>query len=321
MKLAMKLSKKLNKTLSKIRIQRNPAQPKQIRPIAQAWCLFGHSALGVGLMCTFLFKPSNALALEFTVNELNDAGKLANQRIEAELKLVPSDEELAWTALKYFKLHPEAKGGHHINQISRRPDRSFEFTKDDGSNFLVKFNELLDSYKTERVIEELHKIIRDSHNKPGKAPIVPERLSWSWNQAVGGVTARAAMLYCKPNEEYALIFGSNIPITGRSGRYPSVDVYDILFKGHMVDVGMNPQDSFSMHYYEGNVSLLPKGSENVYSMDRNTFMIDYGVGNIASQFFKGIIGPALFTNFDFKSMATQFRSCFESMAGIIKNKF
>ena len=100
-----------------------------------------------------------------------------------------------------------------------------------------------------------------------------------------------------------------------------MDVYDIMLKGKMVSYENYPAGALPLTYLSGDVSLLKKGVTRYYSMESDTYMIDYGRGQIAMSFWAGVIAPAFYTSHDFKSMKDQLKSCGRSIFNLISQKF
>jgi hypothetical protein len=169
--------------------------------------------------------------------------------------------------------------------------------------------DLVEAYRTEVVADRIYDLLKEKH--PDK---ILDHSQWIWNN-VGGIYARMKILYCSLNE-YIALFGTIVPQTGFSGEYSQMDVYDIMYSGEMKSHNAKSEGALPVTYRAGDVSLLSKNETRVYTMDKFTYMIDYGRGNITPSLWQGVIAPFLFVNHDSHSFKTQLKDCGES---ILKN--
>ena len=188
--------------------------------------------------------------------------------------------------------------------LENHPTNAYDFYKlsEDSSPDQVS---IIEAYKTERILEEYERLLH--HSYPNK---LLTDSKWVWNN-VGGITARVKVLYCT-TKEYLVLFGTQTAQEGFSGRYQSMDVWDVMLTGKMRSFNAEPTQSFPLFYGSRSVSYLPRGEARVYEMEEYTYMADYGRGNISRAFWSGIIAPYLFVNHDYVSMSQQIGDCIRS---------
>ncbi len=139
---------------------------------------------------------------------------------------------------------------------------------------------------------------------------------WAWNN-VGGIYARFMLLHCSL-KEYVGIFGTNSDQAGFSGEYAKMNVYDIMLSGRMLSYDAPSKKSLPLVYLAGDISLLKKKETRVYTMDKHSYMIDYGRGNVPAAFWSGVIAPYLFVNHDKFSTKQQLTGCAKSIISSYK---
>ena len=181
-------------------------------------------------------------------------------------------------------------------------------------NQKVPESEMISAYRTELILDRTTRLLQQHYPQ-----YITQNPIWVWNN-VGGVFARMTILFCSFGE-YLALFGSPMRQSGFSGEYHHMDVYDIMLKGKMVSYENYPVGALPLTYLSGDVSLLKKGVTRYYSMESDTYMIDYGRGQIAMSFWAGVIAPAFYTSHDFKSMKDQLKSCGRSIFNLISQKF
>ena len=97
-----------------------------------------------------------------------------------------------------------------------------------------------------------------------------------------------------------------------SGRYQSMDVWDVMLTGKMRSFSSEPQQAYPLLYGSTSVSYLPRGEARFYEMEAYTYMADYGRGSIWRAFWSGIIAPYLFVNHVYVSISRQIGDCVRS---------
>jgi hypothetical protein len=140
-------------------------------------------------------------------------------------------------------------------------------------------------------------------------------LEWgNWNN-VGTTFERIAIASCSTSE-YVAFWGTNLPQTGFSGRYPHMEVWDIMMTGKMRSFGAAAAESNAITYEasEHRLSYLAPDSTRVYDLGPQTYMLDYGRGAIVTSFWQGVIRPA-FGNSDWGSAWGQFKACAKEVFG------
>lgn len=102
-----------------------------------------------------------------------------------------------------------------------------------------------------------------------------------WFNAVGGSLASIQVLWCSPRE-YVALWGSPVPTDGFSGRYPSLDVWDVMVTGRMAS---HAPDEHTVTWYENGgpegtrlTSYLARGEGRHFVLEPGAYMIDYGRG-------------------------------------------
>jgi len=228
------------------------------------------------------FVPQSKSNFIFSPEDLNQIGKLAVSQVDEELSHIETSVQLE-LARTFFD-------HHGVNDA-----------------------ETLSAYRTEIILERTISLLQERY--PGHISRNPV---WVWNN-VGGVFARMTVLYCSFNE-YIAVFGSPLVQSGFSGEYTFMDVYDVMIQGRMVSHDNYPTGALPLTYQAGDVSLLKGGSTRYYSMDRNTYMIDYGRGSISRALWQGVIAPVLYTSHDYRSMKDQLKSCGSSILNVIQQK-
>ena len=173
--------------------------------------------------------------------------------------------------------------------------------------------EKLSAYRTEAILDRTIRLLQQRYPQ-----YITRNPVWVWNN-VGGVFARMTVLFCSFGE-YLALFGSPMRQSGFSGEYHHMDVYDIMLKGKMVSYENYPSGALPLTYISGETSLLKKGVTRYYSMEADTYMIDYGRGQISRALWQGVIAPAFYTSHDYKSMKDQLKSCGSSVLNIIRQK-
>ncbi|MFZ9596437.1 MAG: hypothetical protein ACO3A2_10210 [Bdellovibrionia bacterium] len=166
----------------------------------------------------------------------------------------------------------------------------------------LEAKDILVAYRTEMILMRLHQTLLEKY--PDK---ILKNPTWVWNN-VGGVYARFLVLYCS-FKEYLGLWGSSIKQAGFSGVYPHIEFYDIVLSGEMKSNSAQSQKSLPKIYHAGDVSLLSRNESRFYSLDKFTYMIDYGRGRIAEGFWQGVLSPFFFANHDASSLKEQLKSC------------
>lgn len=174
--------------------------------------------------------------------------------------------------------------------------------------------EKVSAYRTEVILDRTIQLLKQRYPQ-----YITQKPVWVWNN-VGGVFARMTILFCSFGE-YLALFGSPMRQSGFSGEYHHMDVYDIMLQGKMVSYENYPSGALPLTYLSGETSLLKKGVTRYYSMEPDTYMIDYGRGQISRALWQGVIAPAFYTSHDYKSMKDQLKSCGSSVLNVILQKF
>lgn len=207
---------------------------------------------------------------------------------------------------------------------SKNPNKDFNISVDSMSTRAI-----LRYFRTEMILERFYLLLLNlfpEHvNKPSEC-------LWMWND-VGFVKARIRILYSKIGHDgkYIALFGSSSRHHGYSGSYPKMKVYDIMLTGLMKSFSTHQKDSLPHFFGPSDISDLQKHHQRYYEImvsdpdylysapenqEEEPYMIDMGVGDIASVFPDGIIKPAFFLDYDYSLMVQQIKS---SMSGAKKN--
>jgi hypothetical protein len=167
-------------------------------------------------------------------------------------------------------------------------------------------DDLIPAYRTEMIMNGLYGIAKNKY--PTKILSSPK---WAWNN-VGHVYARILILYCSL-DEYLSMWGTSLAQNGFSGYYPKSEYYDIMMTGKMVSNDASSDHALPKTYVPGDVSLLAKKETRFYEMDKFTYMMDYGRGDIPGDLWEGVIAPFLFANQDSPSIIQQLKDCGSSV--------
>jgi hypothetical protein len=170
------------------------------------------------------------------------------------------------------------------------------------------------AYRAEQVLIAVHAALKAAYPQQ-----VVDKPIWIWNN-VGGIYARMAIIACGLHE-YLALFGTSTPQSGFSGYYPGMEVYDIMLTGSMTSWGAAPAAANPLVYTPGDRrSLLARKETRYYTMGADTYMLDYGRGNIARAFWQGVIAPYLFVNHDWRSLETQLGVCAEQVLPFLRGR-
>jgi hypothetical protein len=131
---------------------------------------------------------------------------------------------------------------------------------------------------------------------------------------VGGMWAPMEIYNCSATE-YVALFGTLLPQVGYSGRYPFMQVWDIMVDGKMLSHGIQTDTTLPVTYGPGEISLLEKGERRIYNLGEGAMMIDYGRGFIPPALNQGVFTPYK-NNADFDSMKDQIIECAKSFFNI-----
>ncbi len=171
-------------------------------------------------------------------------------------------------------------------------------------------------------INEVHKRIYDLYPE---LVVPPGEGEWIFN-SVGGSLAEIKVLYCTATE-YLSLWGSPIATEGFSGRYPDLDVWDIMLSGHMKSYkpGDHKYDVYVNNPKEGQhqTSFLPRTVGKHFSMNDGTYMIDYGRGNLLTALNSGAILGHKYVTGDKYSKKKMLGGCTKMMmenAGLKKRR-
>lgn len=178
-------------------------------------------------------------------------------------------------------------------------------------------------FRTEMILERFYILLLDQFpdniNHPKECP-------WTWND-VGFVKARIRILYCNlgHNGKYIALFGSSSKQHGYSDVYKHLEVYDGMITGLMKSYSTHQKDALPHFFKPGQISDLRKNVGRYYHLmssdpdfsenppldhQEEPYMIDMGIGNVASAFPDGVIKPAFFLDYDYSSMIQQVKSSF-----------
>lgn len=137
-------------------------------------------------------------------------------------------------------------------------------------------------------LDEVHKRIYEAYPE---LVVPPKEGDWIFN-SVGGSLAEIKILYCTTTE-YLSLWGSPLATEGFSGRYPALDVWDIMLSGLMKSYkpGDHKYDVYRNNPLENEyqTSLLYRTVGKHFALEEGTYMIDYGRGNLISALNAGAI--------------------------------
>lgn len=178
-----------------------------------------------------------------------------------------------------------------LTQIAQETGRTFEY-KQNPKEFLETVNR--------KIYESYPELV-----------VPPEDGLWTFN-SVGGSLAEIKILYCSPTE-YLALWGSPLTTEGFSGRYPDLDVWDIMLSGLMKSYAPgqhqyntyqnNPEQDFHQ------TSFLPKGVGKHFSMTEGSYMIDYGRGSLITALGAGAMLGHKYVTGDKKSKKEILAEC------------
>lgn len=251
------------------------------------------------LFVSGLFCYSNSWAT-YTPEDFRTFSVQAERELQSTFD-TKSEEERAKQAMARFGLDPKSAQNEHGEWIIPNDPKN--------GTYSVSPKRAIANLRNELLIEAIHEKVKGKYPKDG----ILNKIKWVFND-VGGINTKIAIGGCS-DERYFAYFGTNTPMTGFSGRYPSMDVYDVMIQGKMISYGA---DDVEKTFRLGDISKLSKKDARTYRMEKDTYMADVGIGKISHNFFKGIIGPFLFSNYDATSLEGQIGGCIQSMFSRLK---
>ena len=125
---------------------------------------------------------------------------------------------------------------------------------------------------------------------------------WVFN-LIGGGTGAMAVLHASL-AEYLVVFGTSLGTEGFSGRY-TVDIHDWVLAGEMW--GMRIDDPMHRQITRpGEVRRLPEGVATGFRLQPDTWLLEYGRGNVSAQL-PHSISDAVFRAMDTKTIVETLR--------------
>jgi hypothetical protein len=248
--------------------------------------LQSHAALAMGPGRLHLAGRLLELAKQgdpvFDLDEINRIRAQATEKVDQQLESL-SGSALAEAAKNYF------------------------------SDVKTEQGDLIPAYRVEMIVKEFHQLLKQRY--PG---LILENPKWAWSN-VGGAYGRVLILYCSL-KEYIGVYGTALPQNSFSGEFKGIDYFEILLSGRMETFGASSEKALPKLFEAGDVSVLKSMETKFYSMDKFTYLINYGRGNIMNSLWQGVLAPFVFNNHDSGSLQEQFKSCSQSISNDLMSK-
>jgi sigma non-opioid intracellular receptor len=107
-------------------------------------------------------------------------------------------------------------------------------------------------------------------NKTYKTPLQPKFYLFNGGSTFGFV----GLLYASLTE-YLMIYGSPLANGGHSGRY-LLTIRDYVYRGKITIATLDAMEGIEL--YPGNMTIMHWNTAHHYSLDKNTWMLEYGYG-------------------------------------------